>query len=88
MRGDSGNLRPRREVVSARSRSLAAFAWGTLRDSSMRQMRDLKYYKDFKLRLPQFLQRGGLTCRNPMDLQHFLRQTVHQIWGGPDRGIQ
>ena len=79
MPGDSGNLRPRREVVFARSRSLAAFAWGTLRDSSMRQTRNLKYCKDFKLRLPQLLQRGGLTCRNTLVLQHFLRQAVHQI---------
>ena len=62
-----------------RSPVLATFAWGTLRDSSMRQTRNLKYCKDFKLRLPQLLQRGGLTCRNTLVLQHFLRQAVHQI---------
>ena len=50
---------------------MAAFASGTLRDSSMRQTRDLKYYKDFKLRLSQLLQRGGLTCRNPWTFSTF-----------------
>ena len=64
MRGDSGNLRPRREVVSARSRSLAAFAWGTLREILMRQKLNLKYHQDFKFRVSLQLQRGGLTCRN------------------------
>ena len=64
MPSDISDLRTRRGAVSTRSRSLAAFAWGTLREILMRQKRNLKYHHDFKLRVSLQLQRGGLTCRN------------------------
>jgi hypothetical protein len=46
----------------------------------MRQTRNLKYYKYFKLRVSLQLQRGGLTCRNLWTFSTFFFKLSTKSW--------